>query len=116
MDLSGRKVNILGTEYQVLIQSEEENPKLKDCNGLCEQYSKKIILSDFKESENDPMLVENFQAFKNKILRHEIIHAFFGESGLRSQSNYAENEELIDWLAIQSPKIFEAFKELDVLE
>ena len=111
-----KTVNILGTEYQIIVQSEEENPKLKDCNGLCEQYSKKIILSDFKGVENDPMTVENFQAFKDKVLRHEIIHAFFGESGLRSQSAYAENEELVDWLAIQTPKIFKVFKELNILE
>lgn len=38
-----RKVNILGTEYEVLVQSSRENQKLVDCNGLCEQYSKKML-------------------------------------------------------------------------
>ena len=113
--MENRKVNILGTEYDVSVQSEKENPKLKENNGLCEQYSKKIIISDFDGAEEDVMLVENFEDFKKKVLRHECFHAFFGESGLRSNSEYAENEELIDWLAIQSPKIFKVFQELDIL-
>ena len=110
-----KTVNILGREYKVVIQSESENPKLKENSGLCEQYSKKIIISDFDGAEEDVMLVENFEDFKKKVLRHECFHAFFGEAGLRSNSEYAENEELIDWLAIQSPKIFKAFQELDIL-
>lgn len=110
-----KNVNILGTEYAVLEQSENKNPKLKNCGGLCEQYSKQIILSDFKDTENEVMRVDNFEEYKKKVARHEVFHAYFGESGLRSESDYAENEELIDWLAIQSPKIFETFQELEIL-
>lgn len=109
------KVNILGTEYQILTQSESENPKLKECNGICEQYSKKIVLNDMETVKDDVMCVENFDDFLKKVLRHEIFHAFFGESGLKGCSEYAENEELIDWLAVQSPKIFKVFQELDLL-
>ena len=109
------KVNILGTEYQILTQSEKDNPKLETSNGLCEQYSKKIIINDFSEEKNDVMCVENVEDFEKKVLRHEVFHAFFGESGLRSSSEYAEIEELIDWLAIQPPKIFKVFQELDIL-
>lgn len=110
-----KTVNILGTEYEIFEQSERENRKLENCAGLCEQYSKKIVLNDCKDSENDIMRVENFEEYKKKVARHEIFHAYFGESGLRSNSEYAENEELIDWLAIQSPKIFKTFQELDIL-
>lgn len=110
-----KRVNILGTEYEIVEQSENENPKLKDCNGLCEQYSKKIVISDFEYCKDDTMLVENFDEFKKKVLRHEVVHAFFGESGLKSNCDYAENEELVDWLAIQSPKIFKVFQELGIM-
>lgn len=110
-----KTVNILGTEYEILVQSEKENPKLKECSGLCEQYSKKIILDDFASQKDDPMLVENFEEFKNKVLRHEVVHAYFGESGLRSESNFAENEELVDWIAIMLPRIFKTCKELNIL-
>ena len=106
-------VNILGTDYEVITQTEEENPKLKEAYGLCEMYSKKIVLSDIKE---DVMNVDNIEAFTRKVVRHEIVHAFFAESGLRSNSDYAQNEELVDWIAIQFPKIAKAFKELEVEE
>lgn len=110
-----KTVNILGTEYEILVQSEDDNPKLKECDGLCEQYSKKIVLNDGKYAENEVMTVENLEEYKKKVLRHELFHAFFGEAGLRSHSDYAENEELIDWLAIMSPRIFKVFQELDIL-
>lgn len=106
------KVNILGTDYEVITQTEEENPKLKEAYGLCEMYSKKIVLSAIKE---DVMNVDNIEAFKRKVVRHEIVHAFFAESGLRSNSDYAQNEELVDWIAIQLPKMVKVMGELDVL-
>lgn len=51
-------------------------------------------------------------------LRHEIIHAFLFESGLGFNLEHRESgheETLIDWLAIQFPKILEVFKEADCL-
>lgn len=52
-------------------------------------------------------------------MRHEIIHAFLAESGL--QANYehyrqfGHDETLVDWMAIQFPKIYKAFREADAL-
>lgn len=109
------KVLILGEVYEVLVRSAEEDPKLEQCIGYCEQYSKKIVISDMADANKDVMAVENIEEFKKKVLRHEIIHAFFGESGLRSCSEYAEDEELIDWMAIQFPKILKAFEKVGAL-
>lgn len=109
------KINILGTEYEILTGNKKELPKLEGCNGYCEQYSKKIVISDFADEENDAFAVENFGEFRKKVLRHEIIHAFFGESGLRGNSPYAEDEELVDWIAIQFPKILKAFEQAEAL-
>ena len=106
------KVNILGTEYEVITQTEEENQKLKDANGLCEIYSHKIVLRDIKEESDN---FENIEAFKRKVVRHEVVHAFFAESGLRNSSDYAQNEELVDWIAIQFPKMVKVMGELEVL-
>ena len=106
-----KKVNILGTTYEILSQTEDENPKLKQAMGLCEYYSKKIIISKIK---TETMTFENIEEFKKEVLRHEIIHAFFAESGLKGNSPYAENEELVDWIAIQFPKIMKVFKELEL--
>ena len=44
------KINILGTEYEILVQKANENPKLKDAYGLCEYYSKKIVLSEIEDN------------------------------------------------------------------
>lgn len=108
-------VSILGEVYEIITRSVEEDPKLEQCVGYCEQYSKKIVLSDMAAADKDVVAVENIEEFKKKVLRHEIIHAFFGESGLRSCSEYAENEELIDWIAIQFPKILKAFEQVGAL-
>ena len=105
------KVYILGTEYEVITQTEEENPKLREANGLCEMYSHKIVLRDIPE---EPNCFENLDEYKKKVLRHEVIHAFFAESGLRTNCDYAESEELVDWIAIQFHKIQKVFEELQV--
>lgn len=107
-------VNILGQEYEIIKQTKEENPKLEDSYGLCEIYSKKIVVDDSIGKDNDKMCVENVDLFINKVMRHEVIHAFFGESGLDSNTDFARNEELVDWLAYQIPKIWKVFIELGI--
>ena len=54
------------------------------------------------------------------ILRHELIHAFLSESGLsysslNYSSGWAKNEEMVDFFAIQFPKIAKVFKELKII-
>lgn len=109
-------INILGTPYEVIEQSETENPKLEEADGICEQYSKKIVIGDFFREPRDKMTVERLEDYRKKVLRHEIIHAFLGESGLRECSSWAESEEMVDWWAIQFEKIYQAFVEADALE
>ena len=53
-------------------------------------------------------------------LRHEIIHAFLHESGLsdstmQSPRGWAKNEEMIDWIAFQGPKIYEVWEEVGAI-
>lgn len=102
------KVNILGTEYEVINDNTGTNQKLKNCNGYCESYSKKIVIDCSHEYMNDPDNYDKFADFQDKVLRHEIVHAFLHESGLDSNSDWARNEELVDWIAIQIPKIVKA--------
>lgn len=103
-------INILGTQYEVIKQTEKENPKLKDANGLCEPYTRQIILS---EQEPGLDVFDNIDAFNRKTLRHEIVHAFFVESGL---TEYTEDEVLVEWIAVQFPKISRVMKELEISE
>lgn len=60
------------------------------------------------------------ESYRKRVLRHEIMHAFLNESGLSESSNqhdgaWAKNEEMVDWYAIQSPKIFAVYQSLDIL-
>lgn len=107
------RVGILGTEYEIVKQTEKENPKLADASGLCEVYSKQIIIKDYDHA--DSKIFGNIEVYDKETLRHEIIHAFFAECGLRSSCDYAENEELVDWIAIQFPKMLKVFQEVDAL-
>ena len=107
-----KTVNILGTEYSISVQTEEENEKLEEADGLCEVYANKLVL---RLAKNEKMNYDNFNEYEKKTLRHEIVHAFFAESGLRGNSDYAENEELVDWIAIQFPKILKAYQEVGCL-
>lgn len=100
------KVNILGTDYEIVNQTPMENPKLIKANGLCEFWAKKIVID---KAIPDAETYENLDEFNKKVIRHEIIHAFLGESGLR---RYMEDEDLVDWLAVQFHKIEDTFKEL----
>ena len=108
------KVNVLGTEYEILQQTKDDNPKLEDSTGLCEQYSKKIILSNLEEEKAHVMCVENVEEFEKKILRHEIIHAFLVESGLDENwkhcDQFGHDETMVDWIAIQFPKLIKVFE------
>lgn len=106
------KINILGQDYEIIHQKESENPKLEKHNGLCEHYSKEIVICDF---EIDTMTYKNPEALKLKILRHEIIHAFLFESGLAGNSEWAENEEMVDFFALQFHKIYKAMQEAEAI-
>lgn len=105
-----RVINVLGTKYLIRWRLEKDDPKLKDANGYTETFSKEIVICDF---EPDELTVCKPEAFKQKVLRHEIIHAFLNESGLDSNSEWARNEEIVDWIALQFEKIFEAIAEAD---
>ena len=97
------KLNILGQEYELLILSEEEFPKLKSMNasGLAELYDKKLIINKDNMIPTDDTY-DNLQAYSDKVIRHEIVHAYFHEAGLM---DYCKDEMLVDWLAHQIPKM-----------
>jgi len=107
------KINILGTEYEIKKLSESDYPKLKisDANGLAELYSKELII-DKNMNPQTGKEYANFEGYENKVVRHEIIHAFFHESGL---VDYCQDEDLVNWLALQAPKMIKAFQEANCL-
>jgi hypothetical protein len=86
----GKIINILGTEYTV-----KESGK----NGA----------SNNKVVEDAPIL----KSISNAVDRYKLIRVFLYESGLIGEE---QNEELVNWFAIQFPKLERVFEELDIEE
>lgn len=122
--MESRKVNILGTEYTIETHkvSEDEYLEKNRLAGYCGEDSKLIVIADMSEEKYfSDMNEKEKKSYRKRTLRHEIIHAFLNESGLSDNSNrfdgaWAKNEEMVDWFAIQSSKIFKVFVELGILE
>lgn len=115
-----KSVNILGTPYiirKVAYGQDEYMERLK-FGGYCDGTLKEIVLLELKtcpDWANDPK--EVITRIENETMRHEVIHAFLNESGLKwnsfpTERAWAKNEEMVDWIAIQFPKISKVFKEL----
>lgn len=117
------KINVLGTEYEIIRKKYDENPEFKElgADGYIDDMLKKIHycdMSTFPKFEKEPEELHKFR--EKKTLRHEIIHAFLSESGLAENSCFidsawAMNEEMVDWIAIQFPKILKVFMEVEAL-
>ena len=109
------KVNVLGTEYEIILDAPDELLP-EDAEGAVDVTLKRIVIAEFVVDRNS---VKDLNAYRKKVLRHEIVHAFLYESGLWNNSGHVnawgQNEEITDWIAIQSPKLFTAFKEAGAL-
>ena len=98
-------IDVLGTKYVV-----KEDTSLNDtrADGLCKCYSKEILYRNPNDMlcKDDPRELKEER--KREVLRHEIIHAFFHEAGL---SDYSSDEVLVDWIAVQFPKMLGAMEQ-----
>ena len=102
-----KKISVLGQTYEVNTSCEELNGTTKD--GICNEYDKKIKVRPVEHMLNDADLSETKEKRYEETVRHELIHAFFFESGF---DNYSMNETLVDWIAMQIPKINKAVDEI----
>lgn len=114
-----KTVKILGTNYKVHTNVPVTKDRdLTDRFGYCSHKERRIVVADLNTIEswaNESEEVKSAQM--RETLRHEIIHAFLNESGLMGSSAtglpWAMNEEMIDWFAIQLPKMIKIFEQLD---
>ena len=112
--LENMKINILGTEWDIEHRNADADPLLDERDGYTDPSVNLIVIVN-KRKDDD---VLNFKEIQKRCLRHEIIHAFLFESGLGvnfEHSQYGHEETMVDWIAIQFPKILEVFKEADCL-
>lgn len=109
-------ITILGTDVQVLFRKEQDDPKLKNMVGYFDGSKHLIVIKILEQDENS---LGDLDKFQREVLRHEITHAFLHESGLdacsKNAESWATNEEMVDWFAIQSPKIFAVFREMELV-
>ena len=105
------EVEILGTKYNVKIMTEEDEPRLKTCDGFADKTSYLIAVGDNSENGNLDKPLE----YLKKVIRHEVIHAFMFESGLESEwkhEQWGHDETVIDWFAIQMPKMIPVIEQI----
>lgn len=116
-------VSVLGTDYEIIRKKYDEDPEFKErsINGYCDGLLHQIVVCDMQTypgMENEP--AEVCQLSESATLRHEIVHAFFNESGLKDcafavESPWAKNEEMVDWIALQGPKIYAAWQSVSAI-
>lgn len=107
-------INVLGTEYEILFKTSEEDKFLMDNAGYIDRSVKKIVIAQ-KDSDCE---LEDFEAYKKTVMRHEITHAFMEESGLSVNFEHKTigiDETMVDWIAIQFPKLKKTFEEAGCL-
>jgi len=109
------KINVLGAEYTIMHSHGPEDTRLEDIDGLCDETTHEIVVETYAGEDGKPSSKANLDVQRKKVLRHEIVHAFLFESGLSENSDWAQNEELVDWIAMQGPKFYKAWQKAGAL-
>ena len=104
------KIKILGQPYRIVT---DDSIIERNVDGLAKEYSKEIIIRPEEKMLDDSDRPEEKEARYKEVLRHELIHAFFSEAGL---DDYSCNEQLVNWLAMQFPKMEKVFKKAGALQ
>lgn len=108
--MNKRTVNILGSKW-IVVQKDFDDEYM---DGYTDYTTREIGIRS--NNQND---VSDFEELMKVALRHEIIHAFMAESGLRSNwqhgAMWGQDETTVDWFAVQFPKILKIYEELGCL-
>lgn len=105
------ELNILGTKYDFQGSEAREDVRLTDIDGYCDYTTKKIRYEN-NYNKNDPVGIDDYEVITKATKRHEIVHAFLFESGL---SDLSENEMVVEWIAVQFPKMLKVFNHVGAL-
>lgn len=109
------RVSVLGVQYALEYRTKAQAPDLDDCDGYCDTSVKRCVVRKYTAAERRaPGTKKDLDAYMRKCMRHELVHAFLYESGLSvngmSPESWPTNEEMVDWMAIQGPKLYDAWK------
>lgn len=98
------RIDVLGTNYEIITLNERDRVMINlNADGYCDPSSKKIVVCSNESDFDDKSL------YRKEIIRHELIHAFLNESGIPINISF-HNEDMVEWLAKQFPKIVECFE------
>ena len=115
MNIESRNATVLGTEWSIEFKERKADENLANCDGYCDETSKEIVVAIIEYQQGT---VKNIDAYMKKVLRHELVHAFFYESGLGENVEHKSigvDETTVDWIAFQFPKMLQTFKEAECL-
>lgn len=119
MRIDTKQISILGSMWTIRSATKEEEPRFEKTggDGFCDSSTRNIVILDIPDDE---CTIADIPAYARQCIRHEIIHAFFHESGLWVNSNntdaWAMNEEMVDWIALQHEKLHDAFRQAGALD
>lgn len=101
--------NIFGTEYSIFVT----NNLPDDCDGITDYYEKQIKVRE--KAKLLDHLDENWKKDERsrENMRHELLHAALYECGL---VEYAFDEIIVSWLAVQFPKLCKLFGGLECID
>ena len=109
-------LNILGSKWKLKMVPRVSNPVFETLDGYTDRSTRTIYVADGPFGEMDDFA--DYEGYAKVVKRHEIIHAFLDESGLAQcmmHSPYGHSEQSVDWMAIQFPKLLDAFKAADAI-
>ena len=117
------KIDILGTEYTVKYFDYDALPifKQRSIDGYSDDVNKEIVIGNKKTFPGFKDESEEYcHKIEQAVLRHEIVHAFLSESGLQESAlqlnaSWAKNEEMVDWIALQFPKMLRVMQAVGAL-
>lgn len=107
-------IDVLGTTYFIDTRRIEDDMLLGERLAYTDESVKQIVVVALTPEICE---LKDKDAFRRHLIRHEIIHAFLFESGMGDLMAHAEqghDEQMIDWFARQSGKIFKAFQDANV--
>lgn len=108
------KLSILGSEWTIEYRNADADPQLEENDGYTDPSVKLIVIANKRAD----CTIHDYKYMQKENLRHEIIHAFLFESGLGfnlEHNEFGHEETMIDWIAIQFPKMLKVFEEAGCL-
>lgn len=103
-------VRILGAIWVVRSATETEEPRLEGVNGFTDWTTRTICLE-----KNTQGNLGNMETCMNKVIRHEVVHAFMFESGLGDSFEhkyFGHEETIVDWIAYHMENIVSVIKDI----